>query len=157
MGRNGDLGSQSHVASPAPAGPRGALAYIRGGHSFVGTDVPVICLDGEGPQRKVTLDDFVMETETVTVGQFQAFIEATGYRTEAERIGSAAVFVGLLSGPGSQITRVPNTPWWAMVDGANWKEPEGPGSSIADRWDHPVTQVSWSDALCGLGRWPPAE
>lgn len=31
--------------------------------------------------------------------------------------------------------------------GANWKNPEGPGSTINDRLDHPVVHISWNDAM----------
>ncbi len=36
--------------------------------------------------------------------------------------------------------------WWHWVIGANWKHPEGPGSGIQDKMDHPVVQVSYEDA-----------
>jgi formylglycine-generating enzyme required for sulfatase activity len=36
---------------------------------------------------------------------------------------------------------------WKVQPGANWRAPEGPGSSIADRMDHPVVHVSWDDAV----------
>src|SRR5699024_8416959 len=41
----------------------------------------------------------------------------------------------------------PSTPWWIKVDGAYWKRPEGPGSSIKKRKNHPVIHISWNDAL----------
>jgi formylglycine-generating enzyme len=37
-------------------------------------------------------------------------------------------------------------PWWFKIKGANWRHPEGSGSSITDRMDHPVLHVSWNDA-----------
>ena len=37
--------------------------------------------------------------------------------------------------------------WWQWRPKANWKQPEGPGSSIVDRMDHPVVHVSYFDAL----------
>ncbi|CAM4217075.1 formylglycine-generating enzyme required for sulfatase activity [Paenibacillus endophyticus] len=43
--------------------------------------------DGEGPVRSVELDSFRMSTCAVTNAQFQAFVKATGYRTEAEQFG----------------------------------------------------------------------
>ena len=42
---------------------------------------------------------------------------------------------------------VTGAPWWMKVDGANWRHPDGPGSSIKDRMDHPVVHVSWNDAI----------
>ena len=122
------------------------MIRVRGGKSFVGTNMPEIPEDGEGPERGIVLADFGLEAEAVTVRRFADFIAATGYVTEAERFGWSAVFVndeahlalGLASGS--------NLPWWNRVDGAYWREPEGPGSQVQDRLDHPVTQISWSDA-----------
>lgn len=71
---------------------------------------------------------------------------ATGYVTEAVKFGCAAVFAGLLDN--SALTQnIAGTSWWARVDGATWNMPEGPGSSAESRLNHPVTQVSWNDAL----------
>jgi len=36
--------------------------------------------------------------------------------------------------------------WWKWCDDASWRHPNGPGSSIADKMDHPVIHVSWYDA-----------
>ena len=36
--------------------------------------------------------------------------------------------------------------WWKWTPGANWRHPEGPGSSIDGKDDHPVVHVSWDDA-----------
>lgn len=119
---------------------------VKGGETFVGTDDPVITGDGEGPERKVLLQDFHLEVETVTVRRFAEFVEATGHVTESERFGMSAVFSPLLKDQAMISGGVANTPWWTRIDGATWKEPEGPGSSIDDRLDHPVTQVSWNDA-----------
>ncbi|WP_113167724.1 formylglycine-generating enzyme family protein [Hyphomicrobiales bacterium] len=127
-------------------GRAGRTIAVNGGESFVGTHDPVIAADGEGPERKVLLQDFHLEVETVTVARFADFIEATGHVTESERFGMSAVFSPLLKNQALVTGGVVNTPWWTRVDGATWKEPEGPGSSIEDRLDHPVTHVSWHDA-----------
>ncbi len=37
--------------------------------------------------------------------------------------------------------------WWYAVSGADWRHPEGPDSTIAQRMDHPVVQVSRNDAI----------
>src|SRR5262249_30987855 len=57
--------------------------------------------------------------------------------------------------PGSLVFTPPAGPvdlrdfsqWWAWVPGADWRHPEGPGSSINGRDDHPVVHVSWDDAV----------
>jgi formylglycine-generating enzyme required for sulfatase activity len=119
---------------------------VKGGGSFVGTHDPVIAGDGEGPERKVSLQDFHLEVETVTIRRFAQFIQSTGHVTESERFGMSAVFAPLLGDQVLVTGGVVNTPWWTRIDGATWREPEGPGSSIEDRLDHPVTHVSWHDA-----------
>lgn len=107
--------------------------------------------DGEGPLREVKLDSFWLDTTTVTNAQFEAFIKTTGYVTESEKLGWAFVFIGQL--PTSKQRKlkhsqaVADMQWWYAVDGAYWKKPEGPGSNIKKRMDHPVVSVSWNDAV----------
>ena len=104
--------------------------------------------DGEGPVREVSLRPFAIGRTTVTNRQFDAFIDATGYLTGAERFGWSFVFAGFLPAAlrrGAQ--RPVETPWWCRVEGASWRLPEGPGSSLEDRWDHPVVHVDHDDAL----------
>lgn len=48
----------------------------------------------------------------------------------------------------SRVSQVPKqVPWWFVVQAASWKQPEGLGSTIEERMDHPVVHVSWNDAL----------
>ncbi|WP_084703943.1 formylglycine-generating enzyme family protein [Phaeacidiphilus oryzae] len=103
--------------------------------------------DREGPVREVAVDAFAIDAYAVTNARFAAFVEATGHVTEAERFGWSFVFAGFLPGELRRVSRRPDaTPWWCGVEGATWRAPEGPGSSLQDRWDHPVTHVGWSDA-----------
>ncbi|XP_072539176.1 formylglycine-generating enzyme isoform X2 [Salminus brasiliensis] len=124
------------------------LVQLQGGFFLMGTDDPGIPQDGEGPQRRVWLDPFHIEEHEVTNKQFQHFINQTGYVTEAERFGDSFVFEGLLSEDVKKtLTQaVAAAPWWSPVKGADWRHPEGPDSTIADRMDHPVLHVSWADA-----------
>ncbi|XP_070814131.1 formylglycine-generating enzyme isoform X2 [Chaetodon trifascialis] len=125
------------------------MAFISGGEFLMGTDDPGIPADGEGPQRLVHVDSFYMDIQEVTNQQFQSFVNATGYITEAEKYGDSFVFEGLLSDSvKNQITQaVAAAPWWLPVKGANWRHPYGPDSNITDRLDHPVLHVSWADAV----------
>jgi sulfatase modifying factor 1 len=109
--------------------------------------------DGEGPVREVTVSSFEISAHAITNKQFSTFVEATGYRTDAERSGSSFVFAGLVhpDARGFVRGRVIGTPWWADVAGASWRAPEGPGSSIDGRSDHPVVHVSHRDALAFCG------
>jgi len=103
--------------------------------------------DGETPVHTVRLESFHIDATAVTNAAFATFVKATGYRTEAELFGSSAVF-HLAVPPGSPgvIGVATGTPWWMNVQGACWRHPEGPASSIADRQNHPVVHISWHDA-----------
>jgi formylglycine-generating enzyme required for sulfatase activity len=87
--------------------------------------------DDETPQHKLYLPEYRIARVPVTVAQFAAFVQATGYRTTAEERGSAVVYTG------SE---------WKDVKGANWSHPRGPQSDVRQKQDHPVTCVSWRDA-----------
>jgi len=145
--RAGDGQAAAGAKSFTVRGCPGQTIAVKGAESFVGTHDPVIAADGEGPERRVLLQDFHLEVETVTLARFSDFIEATGHVTESERFGMSAVFSPLLKNQSIATGGVVNTPWWTRVDGATWNQPEGPGSSIEDRLDHPVTHVSWHDAM----------
>nr|WP_321510305.1 SUMF1/EgtB/PvdO family nonheme iron enzyme [uncultured Hyphomonas sp.] len=86
----------------------------------------------ERPQFEISVPGFLLDETPVTVGQFRAFVEQTGYVTEAEKFGDAGVFT---SGTGN----------WSLVSGATWEYPRGPKHEPAED-NHPVTQVSWNDA-----------
>lgn len=102
--------------------------------------------DGEGPVHEVTIDPFWMDTTAVTNTRFSQFVDATGYRTEAEAFGWSFVFWSFLPPELQQTASPAGTPWWKQVFGADWRHPEGPGSSIDRRMDHPVIHLSWNDA-----------
>ena len=106
-------------------------------------------LDGEGPVRSVTLSPFQIDRFPVTNEEFRAFVDATGYRTEAEVFGWSFVF--WLHIPEERFEElvedtVAAAQWWCKVPGAFWSQPEGPGSHVRDRGRHPVVHVSWNDA-----------
>ncbi|WEX12296.1 formylglycine-generating enzyme family protein [Chelativorans sp. AA-79] len=144
---NATSAEQKGGTSSFPPGRPANVIRVCGGRSFVGTNAPKIPEDGEGPERAVVLTDFALEAETVTVRRFAEFIEATGYVTEAERFGWSAVFFGDADHLKAARAAGAELPWWHRVDGACWRQPEGPGSCVDERQDHPVTQVSWNDAI----------
>ena len=138
------------VSSGQPLRRRPGMARIRGGEYRMGTeDRSGFPADGEGPVRPVAVDTFRIDIAAVSNAQFAEFIAATGYRTEAEAFGWSYVFHLLASDAIKRRTpqRPDATPWWIPVSGAWWATPEGPGSDIDDRLDHPVVHVSWNDAL----------
>lgn len=123
------------------------LVDVPGGEFVMGHDGPDgYPSDGEGPAHVVTLRPFRMMRTAVTTAQFAGFVEATGYRTEAEVYGWSFVFAGLLPDDFPPTRAVVGTPWWRQVEGADWRHPEGPHSDVGDRAGHPAVHVSWSDA-----------
>ncbi|MEI4274012.1 SUMF1/EgtB/PvdO family nonheme iron enzyme [Klenkia sp. LSe6-5] len=132
---------------------RESMVDLPGGAFRMGTDDRYgFPSDGEGPVRTVEVSPFLVDRYAVSNAQFAAFVAATGYVTEAERFGWSYVFVGFLPGELRRISPRPDiTPWWAAVTGADWRRPEGPGSSTDERGDHPVVHVSWDDAAAYAG------
>ena len=127
------------------------MQLIPGGEFLMGTDGTYgFAPDGEGPVHAVELAPFYLDATCVTNEQFNAFVNAAGYRTEAERFGWSFVFFGHLTAA-QQATavrlRVLGSEWWCRIDGATWRHPEGPASNIKKIWTHPLVQVSWSDAM----------
>lgn len=88
--------------------------------------------DDELPQHRVYLDEYFIGKYPVTVAQFAAFAKATNYKTTAETEGSAWNWTGKE---------------WKEITGANWQRPRGPKSGVSQKQDHPVTCVSWDDAM----------
>jgi formylglycine-generating enzyme required for sulfatase activity len=124
------------------------MVTLPGGVFRMGTaDADGFPEDQEGPVREVTVAPFAIDVWCVSNERFAEFVDATGYETEAERFGWSYVFAKFLPGPLRKASPRPeDTPWWCGVSGAYWRHPEGPGSALEGRWDHPVVHVSWHDA-----------
>ena len=104
-------------------------------------------LDGETPVHQVRLRPFHLDATAVTNASFAAFVKATGHVTEAEGFGVSAVFHSAFRGDRRDVVSAADgAPWWLAVRGACWRRPEGPGSHIGDRQNHPVVHISWNDA-----------
>jgi formylglycine-generating enzyme len=112
----------------------------------------------EAPAREVAVDGFWIDRHQVTNRQFAAFVAATGYATVAERPLDPAAFPGAPAenlAPGSLVftrTRGPVdlrhiNQWWTWTPGASWRTPEGPGSTLSGRKEHPVVHVAYEDAV----------
>ncbi len=91
------------------------------------------------PAHEVTLDPFWIDCHEVTNRQFMLFVEATGYRTTAERRDRSYVFDD-------------RAKKWVEMAGAHWRQPGGRNTDILRRMDHPVVHVSWDDAVA-FARW----
>ena len=104
--------------------------------------------DGETPVHRVRLAPYSIDASSVTNADFDRFVEATGYRTEAEIFGFSAVFhLALAAEPDEVMGPAAGTPWWAGVRGADWRHPGGSRSDLDGLDDHPVVHVSWNDAV----------
>jgi len=129
------------------------MLWVKGGSFVIGE---AALYREEGPAREVDVEGFWISETEVTNAQFAAFVKATRYHTEAERdppqlAGAPAEMLK----PGSAVFRVPtgnNPNWWKWVPGADWRHPDGPGSSIVGRENEPVVQVTYNDALA-YARW----
>ena len=152
------------AAAAPPSDPPVDMTWIPGGSFTMGGVGPEARPD-EFPRHLVRVDGFFIGTHEVTNADFKRFVDATGYRTVAERAvdweelkkqvapGTPKPPDRLLQ-PGSLVFTPPDRPvsiddfsqWWSWTTGADWRHPEGPGSSIEARPDHPVVQVAWEDA-----------
>jgi formylglycine-generating enzyme required for sulfatase activity len=100
------------------------MVRIKGG-SFRMGDIQGEGLDREKPVHSVSVARFAMGRYEVTVGEFRQFVNATGYKTDAEKQGSCWTYAG----------------GWKKVKGANWRKPK-----FSQTDTHPVVCVSWNDA-----------
>lgn len=111
----------------------------------------------EAPAREVTVDGFWIQRHQVTNNLFAAFVDATGYRTVAERPVDPADYPGAPAEnlvPGSMVFRRTAGPvdlrhlsqWWTWTPGACWNHPRGPRSSLTGRDRHPVVHIAFEDA-----------
>lgn len=108
------------------------MVLIRGGEFTMGTDKPVFLADGEGPPRKVRLQQFYLDVHEVSNAEFELFCNETKHKSEAESFGDSFVFDPLLSEETRKtLTQaVAAAPWWVPVKGADWRHPEGPDSNL---------------------------
>jgi formylglycine-generating enzyme required for sulfatase activity len=137
------------TAVPGPA-PKG-MVWVPGGVFWMGSDE----FEDAKPIHKVAVDSFWMDRTEVTNRQFAAFVEATGYVTVVERPLTTAK--GTREEPFSLVFVAPQRPidpqqcdvgeWWKAIPGACWKRPEGPGSDLQGREQHPVVHICYDDAL----------
>lgn len=160
-------GENSNASTHLSAGDQtnsSGMVLIPGGTFSMGGDNYQAQSD-EFPKHKVKVSDFYLDAHEVTNAEFEKFVEATGYKTVAERVLDWEVLkketpVGTVKPPDSMLQpgalvffktdeAVPLddvSQWWRWVVGANWKHPSGPGSGIEDKGNHPVVQVAWEDA-----------
>jgi formylglycine-generating enzyme required for sulfatase activity len=142
------VGAASCLAHPGHDCHDGLVTLPGGRFMMGGDDRDGFPADGEGPAREVGISPFRIAPAAVTNREFGDFVRATQYITDAERAGASFVFyLQVPEAVRHAIRRVPSgLPWWLPVEGACWQRPEGPGSHIYERLDHPVVHISWFDA-----------
>ncbi|HWK62894.1 MAG TPA: formylglycine-generating enzyme family protein [Eoetvoesiella sp.] len=141
------------------------MAWIPGGVFQMGSDSK-LAQRNERPEHPVRVHGFWMDVTDVTNDEFAEFVKQTGYVTTAEKkpdwdtirvqlppgtpkppdsvlVPGAMVFVGTRA----PVNLADYSQWWRYVPGADWRHPQGPGSSIEGKGNHPVVQVSYEDAL----------
>ncbi len=149
---------------------RAGMVWIEGGEYTMG------CSDKEGNPdeyavHRVKIDGFWMDATEVTNAQFRQFVKATGYITTAEKapdweelkkqlpagtpkpeesmlVAASLVFIP----PRQPVSLTDASQWWKWTKGADWRHPQGPGSTIAGKDNYPVVHISWDDAHA-FARW----
>lgn len=127
---------------------RPSEVLIKGGTFTPGNDASY---PEERRGAPVAVGSFYMDATEVTNAQFAEFVKATGYLTQAERgFANDASVPSAQRTPGSAVFLLPEpnrAPGWTFMPGANWRQPEGPGSSIEGKDEDPVVQIAFADAL----------
>ena len=148
------LARPSHAQHPG-------MVHLAGGEFWMGSNE--LAFPDAQPVHRVRVNAFWIDITEVTNAQFARFVAATGFVTLAEKSLDSTKFPVLANSerlPASAVFNAPSnvvslddaTQWWRLVPGANWRCPEGLGSSIAARTNHPVVHIAYSDAVA-YARW----
>jgi formylglycine-generating enzyme required for sulfatase activity len=132
------------------------MVWVPGGTFWMGSENEIT--PDTTPVHEVKLDGFWIDQHEVTTLRFSAFVDATGYVTIAEKPPRAEDFPGvpkekLVAGsvcfhqPEEEVALDDYQAWWRYSNGASWRHPEGPDSSLAGRERHPVVHIAWDDAV----------
>ena len=125
------LGPQAKINVPASIDD---MVWVEGGSFEMGSN------DGdvnEKPVHRVSVDGFYMDKYEVSVAKFKQFVDVTGYRTEAEKLGYGNIWTGSS---------------WEKRSGVDWRCDEEGNLRQEDQMNHPVIHVSWNDAIA-FARW----
>jgi len=157
--------NEKTASTPVTVIEKEGMVWIPPGNFTMGSNAPLARPD-EAPMHKVKLEGFWMDKTEVTNAQFAAFVEATGYVTTAEKapnwdelkkslpegtpkphdslLRAASLVFKPTEGP-VNLNNYGN--WWHWTNKANWRQPQGEGSSTKGKENHPVVHVSWDDAM----------
>lgn len=129
------------------------MQWVPGGSFLMGSDSHY---PEEAPAHRVRVDGFWLDTFQVTNNRFADFVTSTGYITVAERRPDLADYPGgdeellvpastVFQKPAQRVDLSNHYNWWSYVPGAQWRHPQGPGSTIDELGEHPVVHVAWED------------
>ncbi len=146
------------------AGDFNGMVRIEGGRFEMGGDNAQARPD-ELPKHTVAVHAFWIDAHEVTNAEFAEFVEATGYRTVAERSidpqeilsqlppgtpmpeGISLEPMGLVFYQPTQTGHYAPGDWWMPVEGADWQQPQGPDVALPPDFEQrPVVQIAWYDA-----------
>jgi formylglycine-generating enzyme required for sulfatase activity len=128
------------------------MVWLPGGTFWMGSDQHY---PEEAKAHRVRVDGFWIDRAPVTNKEFQTFVEATNYKTLAERQPDPAAYPDAIPDmlhPGSAVFIKPRreecatSAWWQFVLGADWRHPLGPDSSIEKLENHPAVHIAYCDA-----------
>jgi len=145
---------QSAAVCAELSGHEDDMVWLEGGKFSMGSSD---FYPEEGPIKDIEVEGFWIDKHEVTNAQFGEFVQATNYKTVAEQQLNPDDFPSIPIDqliPGSVVFIMPTkitqggslTDWWRFVPGANWREPNGPGSDIKGKENYPATHVSFEDA-----------
>ncbi|WP_139161224.1 SUMF1/EgtB/PvdO family nonheme iron enzyme, partial [Acinetobacter baumannii] len=138
LGSKAKCNSYSGLPSGWPKNKEAGMVKLPQGKIVLGTP------QGYEDERPLNLQAtsvpaFLIDATEVTNAQFQEFVKQTGYITDAEKQGGAAMFV-------QPEHPVEELQWWKFEKGANWKHPWGLNNSKQPAPHEPVRMVTWNDA-----------
>ena len=120
---------------PAQTRPEIEWANIPAGTFTMGSPPNEVNRKDDEIQHQVTLSAFKMSRYEITVAQFRDFIDATGYKTDADK--GTDGYYGSYIWTGEKLE---------IREGVNWKCDEKGNPRPISEYNHPVIHVSWSDA-----------
>jgi sulfatase modifying factor 1 len=146
--------AETELACAQAPGDADEMIWLEGGTFSMGSSD---FYPDEGPMNKVEVDGFWIDKYEVTNAQFATFIDRTDYVTVAEQQLNPNDFPGIPPDqltPGSVVFIMPTkvsqgsslNDWWRFMPGANWRQPNGPGSNIDGKENYPAIHVAYEDA-----------
>jgi formylglycine-generating enzyme len=155
---------QMIISTEEPDEKEAGMVWIPGGKFVMGTN-EMEAYPEEKPAVELSVAGFWMDTHEVTNAEYAKFVSETGYVTLAEvkpdwellkqqlppgtpKPEESVLVAGsmVFTPPPYAVPTNDISLWWSWVEGANWRHPEGPESSIEGRENHPVVHISYDDA-----------